>query len=271
MTSRHYIGVLRRTFKEAVMHLLESDYGLIGSRRVIQLLAEDVQQLAHQFYPAPEHIASGWMVMTGTKAEGKKHGPNKTAGQYTLVTLAWPVLLFTDIEAFTQMPPGKAGREKRRQLLKERLVRLVTHGWNHPQGPVLLTLDDLSLMLGIGDVKVSLLLAEARTETGQPLLTKGYYFDSGVRPTHKAEIVALYEQGLDEAQVARRTNHAQTSVGRYLRDYERVKELLKHQTPAEQLPALLDMRPGVVRAYVKLVGQYHSQLVSEADKSFIGS
>ncbi len=106
------------------------------------------------------------------------------------------------------------------------------------------------------------LLTEARQKTGQPLATMGYYFDLGMKPTHKAEIVQLYEEGLDEAEIASRSQHAQSSVGRYLRDYERVKLSLKRHIPVAQIPNLTNMQPGVVRAYVELAGKYHPDLVS---------
>ncbi|MCA9966740.1 MAG: DUF1670 domain-containing protein, partial [Anaerolineales bacterium] len=100
---------------------------------------------------------------------------------------------------------------------------------------------------------------------------KGYYFDQGVRPTHKAEIVALYEQGVDEADIARQSRHAQSSVGRYLRDYERVKLLLRHEIPVVQIGAMSGLQPTVVDAYVKLVRQYHPDLLSISELAPFGA
>ena len=77
---------------------------------------------------------------------------------------------------------------------------------------------------------------------------------------HKAEIIALYEQGLDEVEIARQSGHAQSSAGRYIRDYERVKLLLKQDIPVTQISQLLGMQPSVVDAYVKLAYQYHPDL-----------
>ena len=57
-----YAGMQQRTFRQALIHLLETDYGILGSGRVLQLLAEDVQTLAAQFYPAPDHLQPGWML-----------------------------------------------------------------------------------------------------------------------------------------------------------------------------------------------------------------
>jgi hypothetical protein len=262
--NRSYIGVAQRSFKSAVVHLLETDYGLVGSRRVLEMLAEDVTQLAVEFHPAQSCVPSGWLVFTGTKATGQKAHPGKSAGDYPLVTLSWPVLLPDDVKAMINRPPGKEGRRQKAKLLKIRLQRLIEYGLDHPQGPVALTTADLGLMLGRTSSQISRLVNELRQETGKPLLTKGYFFDQGVRPTHKAAVVALYEQGMDEADIAFHTRHAQSSVGRYLRDYERVKLLLKNGVSVAQIAPLIDMQPSVVNAYVELIQQYHPDLLSNA-------
>jgi hypothetical protein len=262
--NRSYIGVEQRSFKSAVVHLLETDYGLVGSRRVLEMLAGDVAQLASQFHPAQSCVQSGWLVFTGTKVTGQKAHPGKSAGDYPLVTLSWPVLLPADVKAMINLPQGKEGRRQQSELLKKRLQRLIQYGLDHPKGPVVLTTADLGLMLGRTSSQISRLVNDLRQETGKPLLTKGYYFDQGVRPTHKAEVVALYEQGMDEADIAFHLHHAQTSVGRYLRDYERVKLLLKHGVVIEQISPMIDMQPSVVKAYVGLLQQYHPDLVPDA-------
>lgn len=258
MSNQAYVGTTKRTFQQALLQLLEREYGLLGSRRVLELMAQDVQGLIDQFYPRPERLSSGWLVFTGTKASGAKAHPGQQGGDHELVTLAWPVLLPEDIENLTRLPDRQKNRQ---QWLQQRLVRLVEYGWHHPEGPVLLTLADLAVMLGLNTSQVSRLLRAARQSTGKALLTKGHYFDQGMRPTHKAEIIALYEQGWDEADIARQSGHTPSSVGRYLRDYERVKLLLKRGIPIEQISQLVDMQPGVVDAYVKLINQYHPDLI----------
>lgn len=259
--SGQYVGSAKRTFQQAVLHLLETDYGLLGSRRVLELLVSDVERLVEQFYPPPERISSGWMVFTGTKASGGKAHPGQSAGDYELVTIAWPVLLPEDIQDLAAMPPGPEGKRAHRAWLQKRLVRIVEYGWQHPQGPVLLTMADLGAMLGLSAVLVGQLLAQARHDTGKPLLTKGYYFDQGRRPSHKAEIIALYEAGLDEMDIVRRGGHAPSSVGTYIRDYERVKLMLAEGIPVERIAPLLEMQPSAVQDYVALIGEHHPELL----------
>jgi len=268
MSGQAYVGTTKRTFQQAVVHLLETSYRLVGSRRVLELLASDLQQVVETFYPAPERLSSGWMVFTGTKASGHKPRPGSSAADHELVTLAWPVVLPEDVQQMVRWPSGTAQKQARRKWYEQRLVRIVEYGQTHPDGPVLLTLADLSAMIGLRTVEVSQLLAEAREKTGKPLPIKGYYFDQGMRPTHKTEIIAQYEAGMDEADIARQAGHAQTSVGHYLRDYERVKRMMTHHTPVDQIGLLLGMQPNVVQAYVGMVEQYHPDLASEKRIAF---
>ena len=258
-----YVGTARRTFQQALVHLLETSYALLGSGRVLELIATDVKVLAEQFYPLPERMQPGWMVFTGVKAAGHKAHPGQSAADYELLTLAWPVLLTEDLEALAKMPTGTAGKEARQTLLQKRIGRIVEYGWQHPDGPVLLTLADLGAMLNLSTPQVSQALAAVRQATGKPLLTKGYYFDQGVRPTHKHEIIALYEAGLDEADIARQSQHDLSSVGKYIRDYERVKKLLKNQFSIERIVYITEMQPNVVKAYAGMVYQSHPDLDPE--------
>jgi len=266
-SSQAYVGTAKRTFGQAIVHLLESQYGLLGSRGVLELIAQDVTNLAEQFFPEQQYLRSGWIVFTGVKATGHKAYPGQSGADHELVTLHWPVVTDDDLQAASTMPPGQAGREARRTLLRTRITRIVEYGWTHPEGPVLLTLADLGVMLGLTTVQVSQLLKEARKVTGKTLLTKGYYFDQGMRPTHKGPIIALYEAGHDEADIAQRTGHDSKSVGHYIRDYERVKLLLKTRTTSDRITYLTGLQPNVVRAYTGMAYQYHPDLVSEQNVS----
>jgi len=258
MSNKAYVGSSKRTFGEALVHEMETNYGFLNSKRMLALLAQDIQQLVEEFYPLQTHLSSGWMVLAGTKASGPKPFPGQDASAQEIVTIAWPVLLPEDIEWMATQPDT---RQKRRELTQRRIVRILEHGWQHPDGPILLSQADLALMLGLTPVVVCAHLREARLATGKPLVTKGYFFDQGVQPSHKAEIIALYEQGLDEATIARTSNHSPTSVGRYLRDYERVRILAKQGGPHAQISTLLALRPSLVLAYLTLISQYYPDLL----------
>lgn len=264
MSGRTYQGMTKRTFKQTLIHLLETDYGILGSQRVLELLTQDIEQLIESFYPPPERLAPGWMVLTGTKASGAKVRPGQGAGEHELVTLAWPVLLPEDIQ---ELAEGGGQGEARNTWLQKRMVRLIEYGQAHPQGPVLLTQADLSAMLGMHETHVCILLQKARQQTGKALPTLGYYFDQGRRPTHKSEIIAWYEAGLDEAEITFRSGHSSDGVGNYIRGYERVILMLKRGTPLEEISFLLGMQPSLVQDYAKIIAVHHPELLPHENPS----
>jgi hypothetical protein len=81
--------------------------------------------------------------------------------------------------------------------VKQRVLGILEHGYQQPDGAVMLTLADLSAMFGLTMTQAGDLVHVLRQETGKPLPTKCYYFDQGIRPSPKTEVIALYEQGID--------------------------------------------------------------------------
>ncbi|MEZ4664241.1 MAG: DUF1670 domain-containing protein [Caldilineaceae bacterium] len=268
MSSQAYVGTAKRTFQQAFMHEMETNYGFLNSQGMLKFLAQDVQRLVEEFYPAPTRISSGWMLFTGTKVDQTKAFPGQSASDHTTLTIPWPVLLPEDIQAMTKPPNNK---EKRWSLLQHRVIRLIEHGLAHPDGPITLTQADLALMLGITHEQVCLLLKDARLDSGKPLPTKGYFFDQGLRPTHKAQIIQLYEQGVDEADIALRTQHSPTSVGNYIRGYERVMALVKRSTPISTIAYLLNMQIDLVHQYIQLLRIYQHDLLPFLDSPDLGA
>ena len=45
-----YEAITKRTYKQAVVHLLETDYKILGSHRVLEQLSEDLEQLHQHYY-----------------------------------------------------------------------------------------------------------------------------------------------------------------------------------------------------------------------------
>ena len=72
MSNHHYRAATTRTFRQAIIHLLENEYQLIGSRKVIQLIADDITQLQAEYFRAAERVPAGHLVWRGTLDEGRK-------------------------------------------------------------------------------------------------------------------------------------------------------------------------------------------------------
>jgi hypothetical protein len=258
-----YASIEKRTFESALMLLLETEYGLLGGRRILQLLVEDVMRLMEEFYPPMEQVRSGDLVWTCTADEGKKAVPGKRTEEYKTVTVKLPFVTRSDLRSRTD---GKTPRGKTHATAKNRdrrrLARMVKA--TEEQGG-LLTIAEMSVILNQSYEVTRKYVREWEEETGELLPMKGYRMDQGSRPTHKKEIVRLYEQGLEPPDVARETRHSLKAVERYLQDYERVKLLLKRRVVVEEISSLIGRGKHVVLEYVEIARQYHPELFAGSD------
>lgn len=258
-----YASIEKRTFESALLHLLETNYGLLGGRRILQLLVEDVVGLMEEFAPSPGGVSSGTLIWTCTADEGRKAEPGKRTEEYKTATVKLPFVTRADLRTRTE---AKTPRDKTQAVAKgrdkRRLARMVKAA--AAQGG-LLTIAELSVILNRSYEVTRQYVQEWEEETGELLPLKGYRMDQGSRPTHKKEIVRLYEQGLEPPDIARETGHSLKSVERYLKDYERVKLLLKRGTAIEEISGLIGRGERVVLEYVELARQYHPELFSQAD------
>jgi len=129
----------------------------------------------------------------------------------------------------------------------------------------LLTIAELSVLLNKSYEVIRGALHDWETETGDLLPLKGARLDQGSRPTHKKEIARLYEQGLEPPDIARETSHSLKSVERYLKDYERVKLLLKRGLGVAEISAAIGRGQSVVLEYLDIARQHHPDLFVDRD------
>ena len=258
-----YASIEKRTFESALMHLLETEYGLLGGRRILRLLVEDVLVLMEEFYPASERVSSGTLVWSCTADEGKKAEPGKRTEEYKTVTVQLPFVTKADLRERTdkKTPRGKE-RGTAEERDRRRLARMVKAA--EEQGG-LLTIAELSVILNKSYEVTRQYAREWEEETGELLPLKGYRMDQGSRPTHKREIARLWEQGMEPPDIARETGHSLKAVERYLQDYQRVLILLKQRMSAEEISSLIGRGKRVVLEYVQLARQYHPDLFAGAD------
>lgn len=257
-----YASIEKRTFQNALIQMLESDYGLLGGRRILQILAEDVQELIEEFYPASERASSGDLIWTCTAYEGRKAEVGKRTEDYKTITVRLPLVTKTELQERTQKktPRGK-GRQRARERAKRRVVRLAKAAAE--QGGVL-TIAELSAIVNRSYDYVRKLLREWEDENDEVLPMKGAKMDQGSRPTHKGIIIRLFEQGKEPPDVAHETGHSLKSVERYLKDYERVKLLLKSEMSPKEIASIIGRGERVVLEYVKIIREYHPNLAPDA-------
>lgn len=257
-----YSTIIKRTFENALIHLLETEYGLLGGRRILALIAEDVQKLVDEFYPSTERASSGDLVWTCTADEGKKAEAGKRAEEYKTATVRLPLITKEDLQDRTEKktPLNKRSISARNRD-KRRLARLVKA--TEQQGG-LLTIAELSVILNKSYNVTQQYVREWEQEHHELLPMKGYRMDQGSQPTHKKEIVRLFEQGLEPPDIARESRHSLKSVERYLKDYERVIMLCKRGSDAKEISILIGRGQRVVLEYIKIAQEFHPELSSDA-------
>jgi hypothetical protein len=225
-------------------------------------MVDDTLALIEEHYPPLDRVGSGDLVWTCTADEGKKAEPGKRTEEYKTVTVKLPFVTLADVRDRTEKKVAKSKtRESARQRDKWRLARMVKAA--EEQGG-LLTIAELSVILNRSYEVTRKYIREWEEETGEVLPLKGYRMDQGSRPTHKREIVRLYEQGVEPPDIARETRHNLKSVERYLSDYERVKLLLKRDVrSSREMSALIGRGERVVLEYIALAREYHPELFAE--------
>jgi len=270
MSTNHYHAATQRTFRQAIIHLLEHEYKLVGSHRVIQMIADDIAELHQEYYRDVAVVSPGHVVWRGTLDEGRKPPAGRRAEDEPTVTAVLPLITDKDIAEMAQgCPAGQPARSWAHQRDVRRVARLVKTGLSNPGGRLLLSLADLSLLLNRSISTVRRCILDHFEQTGELLPIKGYVLDQGSKPTHKGVILRLYEKGIAPPDIARTTGHSLEAVDRYIKDYERVKVLLGKGLDVTEISHAIGRGQRTVRQYYKIALEFHpdlTQSVQEEDR-----
>ena len=93
-----YESIPKRNFRNAIIRLLEEQYKIVGSHKVVQLIAEDVVALHKEFYPDIDSKRFGHIIWRTTDADCKKPSYGSRAEDYKVKTVILPLVSEKDIE-----------------------------------------------------------------------------------------------------------------------------------------------------------------------------
>jgi DNA-binding CsgD family transcriptional regulator len=243
-----YKGIEARTFKTGVIQLLEQEYKILGSHKVISLIAEDIEQLHRHFYPEASSKEPGVIQWVTTSVENKKSQLGKEVEK--TVTVDLPYFTREDIQL------QKEGITKKEHDLI-RLGRLTKVAFS--QGG-LLTQGELAVILNLSIGTVSRKIREYQKKNKEMLPIKGYFFDLGRGTTHKGIIIELYEEGFSPPDIAKRVYHSLEAVDRYIKDYERVKFLLRQGLNKTEICKAIGKGKNLVGEYIEITLKFYPTL-----------
>lgn len=268
--SDRYATVGRRDFQAAIEHLLETEFKLVGSHRVIRLIAESIVDLHREFYPELSRQEPGTVVWATTKAgEGAKTSWGKRAEEYGTQMVHLPLVTKAEIASRMRAGPGRDPRDNRRKEFRrdtETVVRLVKSAAE--QGG-LLTGAELSVLMNRSLMKIHEYIRTYEAETGEALPLKGYVLDMGSSPTHKGIICRKLEEGMSPPDIARATGHTLAAVDNYLGTYDRIKVLLRKGLDVPTICQVTGKAARTVAEYLVIVECYHPGLMDEKHREWL--
>lgn len=258
-----YEAMTRRTYKQSVIHLLETEYKVLGSHRVLEVLADDLEQLNQDYYGAQVRLSPGTLCWRTQSLEDRTITYAKRTEDYKSKTIYLPYIVAHDIEQRMRHKKGVrndnwVGSDERE---REQMVRLLRSAYE--QGTSL-TIGEISVIMNRSLTVIGKYIKQYyATHPDETLPLRGYIYDQGSNPTHKALICTLYERGEDEATIARKTQHHLKSVGRYIGHYRRVLELLARKLAPAEIAHLIGIGQRVVLEYTRIATHFHPELAEK--------
>lgn len=256
-SSSRYESIPKRSYYNSIVKKLEEEYKIIGSRKVITMIAADIVELHKEFYPDIEKRGFGQIVWQTTSSTERKPSYGKKAEDYKVKTVILPLVTKEDVENRIKSFYGKDNYQKQEGRDIEVMARLVKSAYE--QGGIL-SGAEISVMLNRSLTTVGRYMRIYHEKNKDILPTKGMLLDQGSKPTHKASIVELYEQGYPEIDIARLTNHSIEAVGRYIRSYKNVKLLMEKGFNLMEMVRISGMGRSTIIQYKELVELYHLEL-----------
>lgn len=246
-----YESINKRNFQQAIINLLEREYKILGSRKILEMLSEDIENLHREYYPSRNEVGFGEIVFTTTKDDGQRQSYGKKTEDYSTITVVLPLITKEDVERRIYYKKGDRNSNYRHRESRdiETMVRLLKSA--KTQGG-LLSGAELSVLMNRALTTISKYLNAYREKTGEILPLKGYVLDQGSLPTHKGIIISLYEQGISPADIVLKTSHSQGAVDRYIKHYEQIKKLILRGIDEAGIKEITGRTIKVVREYIKL-------------------
>ena len=267
-----YTTVGRRDFRAASERLLETEFKLVGSHRVIRLIADAIQELHREFYPELRDQEPGTILWATTKAgEGAKVSWGKRAEDYGIQLVRLPLVTKAEIESRMVAGPGRDPKDNRRKEFHRDTATMVRLVKSAAQQGGLLTGAELSVLMNRSLMKIHEYIRTYERETGDPLPLKGYVLDMGSSPTHKGIICRKFEEGMSPPDIARATSHTQSAVDNYLGTYERIKLLLRKGLDVPTICQVTGKAARTVAEYLVLAEGFHPNLVQDIHRDWLAS
>jgi hypothetical protein len=227
-----------KTAREAIIHSIGRDFNLTP------LIARAYfSQIATYFHEhADVSLSSGQVCYEAVSAQ-------EPAGKHIALAsrVSVRLTLFDPQVDFTVLAEGGLAG-----LRQHRILRMTREAIDQS---ALLSYEDLAMLLTTSPATVR---RDARTlrRAGKVVMTRGWKHDMGPGTSHKAQIIDLYLKGFQFTDIELKTNHSETSVRRYLRDFVQVATLHRQNFSIAQIRQITSFSERLIREYLELYDHY---------------
>jgi len=199
-----------KTFKQAVIQLIEKEFAILGSGQVLNLLIDNIMVLIEEYMP--ERVIPGKVTISAISKNAPK-GHQRGVKSLPQVPVSIDIVNADIIEKYMN-------NEKVRDIKRECVIQMFNQAYE--QGGVL-SGADVAVLLKMSSATISKYVRDYMEMTNKIVPTRGFIHDIGPSISHKGIIVGKFLNGQIPDKIARTTNHSQKAVDRYIKDYERIK------------------------------------------------
>lgn len=224
----------RKSAREAIIHAIGRDFNLTP------ILAEAYfSQISTLFGQHSDiQLSSGQVCYEAVGAE-------EPAGKHIALAsrVSTRLTLFDpQVDLTVLAERGLAG------LRQHRILRLTREAID--QGG-LLSYEDIAMLLTTSPSTVRRDACNLR-KAGKIVMTRGWKHDMGPGTSHKAQIIDLYLKGYQFTEIELKTNHSESSVRRYLRDFTQVVALHHQKFSLAQIRQVTGFSERLIGEYLDL-------------------
>ena len=243
----HYRPQAAKTLRQALIRFIQREFPRLGGPWVIELFVEKLLELVDTYRIERGRLKPGqtvWQAVAVDERPGCRKPMTETRQVPVVTTIA-------NQQDIADLRRGV----KRTQVLQRALVRAANDAY--AQGGVL-TCTDLALLFNHGFGRVSALIRDYETKTGEIVPRRGNIHDMGPTVSHKWIICRkAYLEGKFTPTIARETFHSPEAVDHYILGLARVYFATVQQgmTPQEAAFAL-QQSLYLVEEYVEMIKEF---------------
>lgn len=241
--NNQYKSLKHKSFRQALKHMLETDFSVLGSGKVLDLYTDSTVQLIDDYYP--ERIAPGKIVISAISKDAPK-GHQRGVKGLPQVPVVLDVINENILNRF-------ADGEKLKSIKRDYVLDIFRQAYK--QGGVISSMD-AAVITKMSSATINKYVREYMSQNNEIIPTRGFIHDVGPSISHKGIIVGKFLKGGLPPDIARQVNHSQQAVDRYIKDYERVKVCIKQNMDTTTTKRATGMSKKLIEKYEELYKEY---------------